>query len=62
MTIEEVARRIENPELVSIQDIPELEKLIERHPYAQSFPLLLLAAMGRADWLGMALGWANWLG
>ena len=47
MNIEEVARRIENPNLMSVQDADAIQQLIDRYPYAQTFPLLLLTALGR---------------
>ena len=47
MTVEDIAHKIANPSLCTIADIQEIEKLIEKYPYAQSFPILLLQILGK---------------
>ena len=47
MTVEDIAHKIANPSLCTVDDIQEIEKLIEKYPYAQSFPILLLQTLGK---------------
>lgn len=46
MNIEDVARCIEDPSLCKAEYIADLESLIAKYPYSQSFPLLLLKTLG----------------
>ncbi len=47
MTVEQIARKIEDPSLCKIEDVAEIESLIQKYPYAQTFPLLLLQTLGK---------------
>ncbi len=49
MTGKEIAQLIESPELCSQEDFAVIEKLAEKYPYAQSFPLLLLQYLGKTN-------------
>ena len=45
MNIEEIAKRIENPNLCVSQDISALNDLTKKYPYAQTFSILYLKAL-----------------
>jgi hypothetical protein len=47
MTIEEIARIIENPSLCKLEQVGEMEALVQKYPYAQTFSLLLLQTLGK---------------
>lgn len=46
MNLEDVARCIEDPSLCKADYISDLESLIAKYPYSQSFPILLLKTLG----------------
>ncbi len=48
MKISDIAQKIENPALCSSDDVRAMEELIEKYPYAQSFPILLLKTLGQS--------------
>jgi hypothetical protein len=43
----DIVQKIENPNLCTATDVTNLENLIEKYPYAQTFPILLLKTLGR---------------
>ena len=45
MNIEEIAKRINTPQLCTSSDIQPLKELAEKYPYAQSFAILYLKAL-----------------
>ncbi len=45
MNLEEIALKIENPNLCSSNDIEALKALCEKYPYAQTFSILYLNAL-----------------
>jgi len=48
MKTTEISQKIENPNSFSSNDIGELEQLIQKYPYAQTFPILLLKTLGQS--------------
>lgn len=48
MKITDIVQKIENPNLCTSSDVQDFEGLIEKYPYAQSFPILLLKTLGQA--------------
>lgn len=47
MNIEQLAAYIENPQLISADDIPSLRLLSQKHPYSSTIHLLYVAAIAR---------------
>lgn len=47
MNIEQLAAYIENPQLISADDIPSLRLLSKKHPYSSTIHLLYVAAIAR---------------
>lgn len=47
MNIEQLAAYIENPQLISSDDIPSLRLLSQKHPYSSTIHLLYVAAIAR---------------
>lgn len=47
MNIEQLAAYIENPQLISTDDIPSLRLLSKKHPYSSAIHLLYVAAIAR---------------
>jgi hypothetical protein len=47
MNITDIKQRIENPDLCGPSDVRDFEELINKYPYAQSFPILLLKTLGQ---------------
>jgi len=48
MKTTEISRKIEHPNSFSSNDVGELEQLIQKYPYAQTFPILLLKTLGQS--------------
>ncbi len=47
MNIEQLAAYIENPQLISADEIPSLRLLSKKHPYSSTIHLLYVAAIAR---------------
>lgn len=45
LNLQEIAQRIEHPELCTVQDIDDLKLFTSTYPYAQLFPILYLKAL-----------------
>lgn len=45
LNLEEIAKRIHDPSLCSVQELDDLHALIDKFPYAQVFPILYLKAL-----------------
>jgi hypothetical protein len=52
MNLSDIAQRIKNPHSTQIEEIESYQLLIDKYPYAQTFPLLLLKTLGREKQIG----------
>ena len=45
LNLEEIAQRIDNPQLCRVEDLDDLKAMAEKYPYAQIFPILYLKGL-----------------